>query len=182
MKVSSPKQGAAQPRAAPKVTGSRFDRRPQSPELGGSRSKVASPIRAGNRHGLLESPGPQDRWLAALRRGMKRIFPRATPAQAAALDKWLTEPAEFPGQDDPLRRLSPSYRREFGNSEDPSFMPGVCESQGRAPQTGLSAGMARRRKMERRELKRTPRLSVAGLGTLRIRPGMARTGPSCRIA
>jgi hypothetical protein len=29
---------------------------------------------------------------------MKRIFPRATPAQAAALDKWLTEPAEFLGK------------------------------------------------------------------------------------
>ena len=74
MKVSSPKQAAAQPRAAPKVTGSPLDRRPQSPELGNSRSKVASPIQTGNRHGQVESPRPQDRRLAALRRGVKRIL------------------------------------------------------------------------------------------------------------
>ena len=91
MKVSSPKQAAAQPRAAPKVTGSPLDRRPQSPELGDSRSKAAS-------HVQVESPGPQDRRLAALRRGVKLIFLRATPAQAAALDKWLIEPAEFLGK------------------------------------------------------------------------------------
>jgi hypothetical protein len=46
MEVSSPKRGGAQHLAAQQVTGSRFDREPQSPVLGRSRSKEASRIQA----------------------------------------------------------------------------------------------------------------------------------------
>ena len=175
MKVSSPKQAAAQPRAAPKVTGSPLDRRRQSPELGDSRSKAAS-------HVHVESPGPQDRRLAALRRGVKLMFLRATPAQAAALDEWLIEPAEFP-----RKMIScDDCRRPTGKNSVIVKTRLLCRECAKAKvgprKLAYQLGWRDAEKWSAENLGRRPRLSVAGLQTLRIRPGMARTGPRFRIA